>query len=121
MTNVSADIVNRALAKLQARQTYVNVAAVYIGDATDPGQDGVTWLLYVTDGVESGDVIKATVAGTYGGRHGMAIDEDKMEQTIERRASNFAVETRLRDMLAASPLTIELDDVLPDDEDEDDA
>jgi hypothetical protein len=113
MMNVSAEIVQRALAKSQNGQTYVNVAAVFIGEATANDQDGALWWLYVTDGVNDGGVIETTISGTWGGRRGMAVDADKMERTIERRAGTFPVETRLRDMLDASPLTIELDDVRP--------
>jgi hypothetical protein len=113
MTNVPAEIVDRALAKLEGGKTYVNVAAVFIGEITANDQDGASWWLYVTDGVSSGDVIEATITGTWGGQRGMAIDTDQMELTIERRAGNFAVETRLRDLIAASPLTIQAEDVRP--------
>jgi hypothetical protein len=111
--NISADIIERALAKLQRSDTYVNVAAVFVGEITANDQDGASWWLYVTDGVNEGDVVEATIAGTHGGQREMQVNSAEMERAIERRAGNFAVETRLRDLLAASPLTVEMDDVRP--------
>jgi hypothetical protein len=113
MPHISANIIERALARLLGGDTYVNVAAVFVGEITANDQDGASWRFYLTDGVNEGGLIDATVAGTRGGHRGMAIDADRMERAIERRAGNFAVETRLRDMLAASPLTVEHEDVTP--------
>jgi hypothetical protein len=78
---------------------------VFIADVTPPDLDGVRWRFFVTDGVTTGE-IEAGIAGSNGGERGMAVDERELEHRVERQTLGFPVETRMRDLLAGSPMTL---------------
>jgi hypothetical protein len=112
--NVSAEIVERAIQKLQRNETLYNVAAVLIGEATAPGQDGASWFVFVTDGIAEGVVVEAMVPGSKGGGRGMNVEPAKIERAVERAAGHHPVETRLRDLAAPQWVQIAYDDAAPD-------
>jgi hypothetical protein len=112
--NVGAEVVERAIRKLQRGETNYNVAAVFVAESTKPGQDGASWYVHVTDGITEGVTVEAMVPNTYGGDRGMAIDEARIERAVERRAGHFPVETRLTELDALVWVQIDYDDAAPD-------
>jgi hypothetical protein len=112
--NVGAEVVERAIGKLQRGETIYDVAAVFIAESTKPDLDGASWSVYVTDGNVGGVMVEAMVARTYGGARGMAVDPAKIERAIERRAGHFPAETRLRDLAASTWVQIDYTDATPD-------
>jgi hypothetical protein len=105
MSRIGAEYIGRAIDKLRTNQTAGNIAAVFVADVTPADLDGVRWRFVVTDG-STADTIEAGISGSCGGVRGMAVDEGGLERLVEQRALNYAVETRLEDLLAASPLTL---------------
>jgi hypothetical protein len=101
MTRISARYTQRAIGKLQRNETQCNVAAVFAGEVTPKGFDGTRWWFVVADGATVAEV-EAGISGTRGVPPGMT--EAALERLLEERACRFPVETRLRDLLEASPL-----------------
>lgn len=55
------------------------------------------------------DTLVGTVSGSQGGYHDMPVDEKALEAEVEQIAGGFPVESRLDDLVAASPLTLTRD------------
>ena len=106
MRGISAELVERAIRKLQDGKTAVNVAAIFVGEVSPQDLDGVRWRFVVTDG-DKVDTVDAGIPGSQGGAPGMAVgDETALERQVERKAAGFPVATRLTDLVAASPLVL---------------
>jgi hypothetical protein len=105
MTGISVDLIDRALAKLKGGQVATSVAAIFVGDLTANDLDGVHWRFVVTDGSTIGTV-DGGIAGSKVGARGMAVNEADLERRVEREAGRFPVDTRMDDLLAASPLVL---------------
>jgi hypothetical protein len=103
--NVSAELTGRAIDKLRRNETLYGVAAIFVGQCSPPDQDGVSWRFVVADPSRT-DTLLGTVSGSQGGYHDMPVDEKALEAEVEQIAGSFAVETRLDDLVAASPLTL---------------
>jgi hypothetical protein len=103
MARISAAYTERAIGKLQRKETQYNVAAVFAGEVTREGFDGTRWRFVVTDGSTVGE-FEAGISRTQGVPPGM--DEPALERLVEREAGRFPVETRLQDLLEASPLLL---------------
>jgi hypothetical protein len=71
------------------------------GGSHTPKLDGTRWWFVVADGATVAEV-EAGISGTRGVPPGMT--EAALERLLEERACRFPVETRLRDLLEASPL-----------------
>jgi hypothetical protein len=97
--------------ELQDRATYrrahsdYGIGAAFERDMTEPGRDGRKFLCVVTDtknGFGRIEVLAPRVP------HGREVDPETIEEFVEKRAGSFAIESRMQDLLAASPLRIEL-------------
>jgi hypothetical protein len=108
---IESKLVETALKKLKRGNTPGNVAAVLAGESGPRDLDGVRWSFVVTDGSHT-DVIEVGLSGSQGGGRGMSIDQDLLEGAVERRAvCSFPVESRLPDLVAASPLSLRREDL----------
>lgn len=103
--NISADLIQQALDKLARGDTPCDVAATFVGQCSPPDQDGVSWRFVVAD-PHRVDSLVGTVSGTHGGHDGMSVDEKALAAEVERIACSFDRESRLADLVAASPLTL---------------
>jgi hypothetical protein len=65
----------------------------------------VSWRFVVADPSQT-DTLVGTVSGSQGGYYDMPVDEKALETEVEQIAGGFAVESRLEDLVAASPLTL---------------
>lgn len=88
-----------------------SVRARFVGDITEPGLDGARFELAVADPRATAR-LQVVVSGTLGGHAGMEIDPEVLEAAVEKRAGNFPLETRLRDLVARSPLALRREDLL---------
>jgi hypothetical protein len=103
--NISADLIQRALDKLTRGETPCGVAAIFVGECSAPGQDGVSWRFVVAD-PDRVDTLDGTVPGSRFGVQGMAVDEAALEAEVEQIAGHFARESRLDDLVAGAPLQL---------------
>jgi hypothetical protein len=86
--NVSAELVERALQRLKVGPAKYGVAAVMIGEITEPDRDGRRWRLVVTDG----SVVDTLIGHIPASKAGADVSDDELVRRVERRAGNFAVE-----------------------------
>lgn len=103
---VASPTVRRMLEKLRSEEGGYGIAAGLIGDISANDLDGVRWRLAVTDGNRV-DSVDAVLSATNGGRRGMPVSAGTLERRIERFAGRFPVESRLVDLVAATPIVID--------------
>jgi hypothetical protein len=103
--NISAELIERVLDKIRRHDTACDVAAIFVGQWSPSGQDGVSWRFVVAD-PERWDTVVGTLSGTRGGYSDMPVDEEALEAEVEHIACGFAREARLDNLVAASPLQL---------------
>lgn len=96
----------RVVAKLRCDVAPCGVAAAFDRETTPNGLDGVRWRFVAGDG-ERVVRIEAGVSGTNGGTRGMAVDPVALERMVESKAGSYPRESRLTDMVAASPIVLD--------------
>jgi hypothetical protein len=102
---ISAELIDRVLDKLKRDDKPCDVAAILVGQCSPPDQDGVSWRFVVADPLRANTLV-GTVSGSQGGYQGMPVDNRALEAEVERIALNYARESRLDDLVAASPLRL---------------
>jgi hypothetical protein len=107
-----SELVTAAASKFRNREVPGNVAAVLYREWPWSGRDGRRWTFYVTDGVQAGWVDAELPASS-----GVAVQRANralLEAAIERRAINsYPVESRMDDLVSASPLALRNGDLKP--------
>lgn len=103
---VPASTAQRIIRKFERDQTPYAVAAILIGEISPRDLDGVMWRFAVSDGHRI-DTVDAGLSGTRGGTQGMRIDVAGLERVVEHMSGAFARESRLDDLVAASPLALD--------------
>jgi hypothetical protein len=103
--DISAELIERALAKLKSGQTRCDVAAIFVGECSPPDQDGVSWHFVLADPHRAATLV-GTVSGSQGEGARMQADEEALEADVERIACSYRRDSRLDDLVAASRLTL---------------
>lgn len=98
-------------AALEVGDSPCSLRAVFMSEVGHRGLDGAMFRLAVADPWTTARMDVA-ISGTNGGHFGMVIDPELLEAAVEKRAGSFPLETRLRDLVACSPLAFRLDDLL---------
>ena len=100
---VRSELRERAIYR-QASSLY-GVGVALDGESTRRKQNGRTWVCVATDAISGFKWVEVDAPGA---THGIPVTVDVIERFVEREAGAFAIETRLDDLAAASPLRIEL-------------
>jgi hypothetical protein len=103
---MDAAIIEELISRFQHEPPRYGVAAQFIGESGRRDLDGVRWRFAVSDG-STVEVIEAVLSGTGGGEAGMEVEPTELEYKVEKRARQYAIETRLRDLVADSPIELE--------------
>lgn len=105
----SAELIRAGLEKLRRGAPY-SVAAVFVRETTEPGLDGASWRVFVTDGHTYG-FVTVLWANSNGGERGMDVDREFLATEVEYEAGTLARESRLADLLAQGSVAIKRDRV----------
>lgn len=81
------------------------IGAAFEADITEPDRDGRLFSVVVTDTIHG---VGRVEVGAPRVAHDREIETEAIEEFVEQEAGRFPLETRMRDLLAASPLRIEL-------------
>jgi hypothetical protein len=91
--------------KLRRGSVAEGVAAAYYSDVTPNDLDGWRGRFLVSDGARR-EVVDAGISGSKGGYRGMPVNPAAVERALERYAGGFDRDSRLRDLVDASPVLL---------------
>ncbi len=99
------------ISDLQLRATHrrthspCGIGAALEADITEPDRDGRRFRLFVTDTIHGFDQILVDAPRVW---HDTPVESETIEEFVESEAGRFPIESRMRDLVEASPLRIEL-------------
>lgn len=101
-----AELLQEALSKLRRGAPY-SVAAVFVAEVAESAEDRVRWRTFVTDG-ESAGFVDAEPEIVVDPRVRNEVPPALIEREVEYAAGRLSRESRLEDLLEASPVPIRL-------------
>lgn len=101
--NSSSDMELRATHR--RRESPCGIGAAFEADVTEADRDGRRFSLVVTDTMNGFGQVEVHAPRV---QHDTEVKTLKLEELVEMEAGSFPVESRMSDLIEASPLTIEL-------------
>lgn len=87
-------------------------ATVLVGESGPNDLDGMRWKVVATDGKHT-EIVEAELTGSQGVHVGDRATPEAIQRAVEKRATGrFPAETRVADLVAASPITLFAEDLV---------